>query len=117
LTLKTILKLSYQICKTLLHLPEPADAQPEEEGDEGKAESETGPVDWAITAEYAPAEAVDHPHHRIKAVEEPPLLRDDLTAEADRGDIQAKLHNEGDHIAEISIFHVERSDPQARGPG
>jgi hypothetical protein len=39
------LKSLYQIRKLLLHLPELANAQPEEEGDEGKTESETRPID------------------------------------------------------------------------
>src|SRR5262245_24116920 len=101
-------KRSYQICETLLHLPKLADTEPEEERNEGKTQNEAGPVERTLTAENAPAEAVDHPHHRIEVVEQVPSCRDDLTAEADWRNIKAELCNERDHISEIPIFYVQR---------
>ena len=79
-----------------------------------QAEQEARQVERAFAAQDAPAEAVDHAHHRIEAVPEAPLLRHDGAGEADRRDIKAELHDERDDVAEVAVFHIERRDEQRR---
>ncbi len=91
------------------------DAEPQEEGGDGDAEAEGGPVDGGLATEEAPAEAVDDADHGIKGVEEAVLLGDDAGAETDRGDVEAELDDEGDDEAEVAVFDVQGGEPEA-GP-
>ena len=112
-----IFKLScllYQIGKGFFRFPEAGDAQVKEDGNDDQAEEKAGEVEGAVSAEETPAEAVDNPHHGIEAVEEAPLFRDDVAAEAHGGDVEAELDDEGDDVAEIPIFDVEGGDPESR---
>jgi len=102
-----------QIGKGFFRFPEAGDAQVEGEGDDDQTEKEAGKVKGAVSAQEAPAEAVDYPHHGIDVVEEAPLFRDDVAAEADRRDIEAELDHEGDDIAEVPVFDVQGGDPQS----
>ncbi len=91
------------------------DAEPKEEGSNGEAEAEGGPVDGGLAAEEAPAEAVNDADHGVQRVEEAVLLGDDAGTEADRRDVEAELDDEGDDEAEIPIFDVQGGEPEA-GP-
>ncbi len=71
------------------------DAEPEEEGGDGQAQAEGGPVDGGLAAEEAPAEAVDDADHGVEGIEEAVLLGDDAGAEANRGDVEPELDDEG----------------------
>ncbi len=101
-----------KICKGFFRLAEVGYAQIEEKGNDGEAEQETGHVNGAVAAEDAPAETVDHAHYRIEAVKQSPLLRNNLAAESYRRNIKTKLHDKGDDIAEIPVFHIERRNPE-----
>jgi len=103
-----------QIGEGLFRSPETGDAQVEEDGDDGQTEEKTGEIEGAVPAEEAPAEPVDNSDHGIEAVEEAPLLRDDITAESDGGDVEAELDDKGDDVAEIPVFDVESGDPESR---
>ncbi len=97
---------SNQIRKALFHFAELPDAEPEEEGGNGEAEAEGGPVDGGLAAEEAPAEAVDDADHGVEGVEEAVLLGDDAGAEADWGDVEAELDDEGDDEPEIAVLDI-----------
>ncbi len=71
----------YQIRESPLHFLELADPQPQEKRHHEKAEQEPRPVNGAVAAQGAPAEAVDNADHGIKAVKQPPLFRDNRAAE------------------------------------
>ena len=101
------------IRKGLFHLPELADAQPEEEGDHDQTEGETRPIDGAGPAQDAPPEAVDDAHHRIQAVEQSPLFRDDAAAKAHRRNVQAELNHKGNDVAKVPVLDIERCYPEA----
>ena len=104
---------SDQIGKALFHLPELADAQPQEKAGDTEAEPEAGQIELAFTAEQAPAKSVDDADHRIEGISKTPLLRNDAGAEADRRHIEAELHDERNDVAKIAILDVERRDPHA----
>jgi hypothetical protein len=91
------------------------DAEPEEEGGDGKAEAESGPVDGGVAAEKAPAKAVDDADHGVEGVEEAVLLGDDARTETNRGDVEPELHDEGNDEAEIAVFDIQGGEPEA-GP-
>ncbi len=91
------------------------DAEPEEEGGDGEAEAEGGPVNGGLAAEEAPSETVNDADHRVQRVEETVLLGDDARTEADRRDVEAELDDEGDDEAEIAVFDIQGGEPEA-GP-
>lgn len=74
---------SDQVRKALLHFPELADAEPEEEDGDSHADAEGTGVEGGIAAEDAPAEAVDDPDHRVEGVEQLPLLQNNGGGKAD----------------------------------
>jgi len=41
------------------------------------------------------------------------LLRDDVAAEADGGDIKAELDDKGDDVTEIPVFNVQGGNPES----
>ena len=68
----------------------------------------SGYVQLSLSTQKGPAEAVDDSHHRIQRIQQSPLLRDDAAAESHGRDVHAKLDNEGDDIAEVAIFDIQR---------
>ncbi len=91
------------------------DAEPEEEGGDGKAEAESGPVDGGLAAEEAPAEAIDDADHGVERIKQTPLFWDDAGAEADWGDVETELNDEGDDETKIAVFDIQGGEPEA-GP-
>src|SRR5687768_9298156 len=83
-------------------------------GDDDEADQEARPVDRAVAAQDAPAEAIDHADHGIDAVEHLPVLGHDLAGETDRRDVEANLGDEGDDEAEVAIFDDQRGRPDRR---
>src|SRR5712671_5784962 len=104
---------SDQIGETLFHLAELANADPQEKAGDSKTETEARPIEAALAAEQAPAEAVDDADHGVERIEKTPLVRHDGGTEAHRRHIKAKLHDEWNDVAEIPIFDVEGRDPEA----
>ena len=49
--------------------------------------------------------------HRIEGVQKTPLIRNDTRAEPNRRYVQAQLNNEGNDVAEVPVFDVERGNP------
>ena len=83
-------------------------------GDDDEADQEARPVDRAVAAQDAPAEAVDHADHGIDAVEHLPVLGHDLAGEADRRDVEADLGDERDDEAEVAVLDDQRGRPDRR---
>src|SRR4029450_1902326 len=82
--------------------------------DDDEADQETRPVDRAVAAQDAPAEAVDHADHGIDAVEHLPVLGHDLAGEADRRHVEADLGDERDDEAEVAVLDDQRGCPDRR---
>ena len=57
-----------KVRKGPFHLAEPGDAKPDEEGSHPEAEGESGHVNWTVSAQDAPAKAVDDANHGIQIV-------------------------------------------------
>src|SRR4051812_3056638 len=104
---------SEQIDKALLHLPELPNTQPHKEAGGTEAKREARQIELALTAEQAPAKSIDHAHKWIEGVNQTPLIRDEVRAEADRRYIKPQLHDERNDVTEIPILDVERRDPYA----
>ena len=82
--------LQIRSAKRLFRLAELADAEPKEKAGHGEAEPKSRPIDPALAAKQAPAEPIDDADHRIEGIEEPPLTRNDVGAEAHRRHVQAR---------------------------
>jgi hypothetical protein len=106
---------SNQVREAFFHFSELPDAEPEEEGGDDKAEAESGPVDGGLAAEEAPAEAIDDADHGVERIKQTPLFWDDVGAEADWGDVETELNDEGNDEAEIPVFDIQGCEPEA-GP-
>lgn len=102
----------YHVREGSLCGPEISDAEPEEEGRHTEAQHEARPIDLAGAAEKTPAEAIDDANDRIEAVEETPMLGYGPAGEADRRHVKAELQDERNDEAEVSVLHIESSDPQ-----
>lgn len=109
--------VSNQVSKGLLGLAE--DVNPEDEKSYGdpNGEKETWEVNLTLTSEQAPPKTVDYADHWVEAVEEPPLLGNDRAGEAHRRNIESKLDDEWNDIAEVAILDVESRDPEAWAEG
>src|SRR5262249_20409867 len=97
----------------LFHLPELANAKPEEEGGDGDAQDEPRPVQSTFAAEETPAKPVNHTDHGVEGVEKTPLLRNNTRAESNRRYVEPHLDHEGNDKAEIAILDVERGNPDS----
>jgi hypothetical protein len=108
---------SNQVREALFHFAELPDAEPEEEGCDGDADAEGGPVEGGLAAEEAPAETVNDANHRVQRVEETVLLGDDTGTEADRRDVEAELDDEWDDESKVAVFDIQRGKPETRPEG
>ena len=70
-----------------------------------------------LAAKDRPAETVDDADHGVEGIEESPFFRNDAARKADRRDIEAKLDDEGNDVAEVAVFDVERGKPEAEAEG
>src|SRR5215475_10518471 len=104
---------SDQIGENPFHLPELANAQPQEEACDGQAEPESRPIRLAFAPEQAETKSVDNADHWIDRIEKAPLPWDDAGAESDRRHIEPQLHQKWNDITEIAILDIERGDPCA----
>src|SRR5260370_34723246 len=72
----------------------------------------------ALVAEHAPAKSVNHAYHRIGTKVKSPAFGYYRRLETYRRNIKAKLHDERNDVAEVTVFYVEGSNkkhrPQAR---
>ena len=106
-------QLSDKISKPFFHAAKLSNAEPEEEGSDSEAGEKTGPVDDGLTQD-TPAKAIDHPDNGIQRIQQTPFLRDDGTAEPDRGHVQAELHKKGDDVPKVAVFDIQGRDPKTR---
>lgn len=65
------------------------------------------------SSKNCPSETIDHADHGVQRVQQTPFLRYDVAGKSNRGDIQAKLDNEGDYVPEVPVSDIERSKPEA----
>src|SRR5258708_40240245 len=93
-------------------MPESADTPPKEKRGDAQAGDEARPIERTIAAKQAPTKTVNNSDDGIEAVEQAPLLRHDGAGEANGRDIEAELQQEGNDVAEIAIFDVQRGDPE-----
>src|SRR4051812_4577727 len=106
--------MSHQIRERLLGAAEIANSKPEKQRDHNQAKQESRQIKRALAAENAPAETVDHAHHRIEAVPEAPFIRNHGARESHGGDIEPELDDERDEVAEVAVFHVKGGDEKRR---
>src|SRR6516164_3213032 len=106
--------VSDQIRKAVLHLSESLDAEPQKKGRHADTHGQAWRIKSALPAQDAPAEPINYPHHRIKRIQQTPLLGHHIRTETDRRYVQPELHDERDDVAEIPILDVESSDPEGR---
>lgn len=64
-----------------------------------------------------PAETVNHAHHGIQAVPEPPFFRNNGAHKSDRTDVHAHADDEWDDMLHVAIFHVQRAQPETHPKG
>src|SRR5579884_1378128 len=102
--------MSDQVREAFFGSAEIGDADPQEENDDAEADDKARPIKRALSAEHAPAEAVDDADHGIEAVPKAPGRRHDVAREAHRRNVEPELHDERDYVAKISVFDIERRD-------
>src|ERR1700724_3358448 len=105
---------SNQIGKAFFGVSKAMDPEPQEKNSNQSASDQPWEVELGLSAEYAPAKAIDDANHRVHRVEQPPFLRYDDRAEPNRRDIEAELHDERYHVAEITVLDIECGDPYGR---
>src|SRR5580704_9598304 len=71
------IETSDQVRKSLLKLSELVNPEPDKEGCDNKADRQPWKINGTLPAQDAPAEAVDHRHHRVERIKQSPLLRND----------------------------------------
>src|ERR1700737_3740097 len=106
--------MSQEVRKRALRSAEVPGAEQQGDRDDAETQGEPRQIELALATQQAPAEAIDHAHHRIKAIKHPPFFRDHGARKAHRRNIQAKLQNERDDIPEVTILYVERCDVESR---
>src|SRR5580704_13551676 len=105
---------SNQVCEGSFHLSELTHPEPEEKSNYDHTDYQTWRIQFALSAKQTPPKPVDHPHHWIERIQQPPLLGHHARTEANRRHIEAKLYDERDDIAKIPIFYIERRNPKRR---
>jgi hypothetical protein len=107
-------QLSNDIRESALGFAEVANAGGENDGHGHQGKSETLLGGGRVTARDRPTEAVDYANHGIERLQRSPFFRNDRAAEANRRNLETELHNERNDVAEVAIFHIKCSQPDAR---
>src|ERR1039458_5900111 len=108
----TSLVMSQEVRKRAFCFAEVPGAEHQEDRDDADAQGEPRQIELALATQQAPAEAIDHAHRRIKAVDHSPFFWDHSARKAHRRSIKAKLQNERNDMPEVTILYVERCDEE-----
>ena len=71
---------SNHIRKGSLHLAKIPDAANQQQPHQPQRQQKPRPIKPCLTANNRPAEAINHPHHRIQRIQQPPFLRHNIAA-------------------------------------